>query len=194
MAKKIERLEDLTPDAHNANRGTERGHAQLDRSLRDYGAGRSILADKEGRVIAGNKTLQAAVEAGLRARVVETTGDELVVVVRKDLSLEEERARELAYADNVIAQNDLAWDREIIQADLEAGLKLEKFFLKDELGDILNKDDESEGDEGDPDECRVILSMTPEQHAEWNDLLIQRCKEHHMTGVEVVLKALRDMK
>ena len=44
----------LTPDRHNMNRGTERGLQLLEKSLRDYGAGRSILVDKAGNVIAGN--------------------------------------------------------------------------------------------------------------------------------------------
>ena len=39
------RLLDLQPDSHNANRGTERGRAALERSLREYGAGRAVLID-----------------------------------------------------------------------------------------------------------------------------------------------------
>ncbi len=50
-------LSDLSPDLRNANLGTERGHAMLERSLQETGAGRSILVDKHGKVIAGNKTL-----------------------------------------------------------------------------------------------------------------------------------------
>jgi hypothetical protein len=34
------KLSDLTPDSHNANKGTERGRALLEKSLRQYGAGR----------------------------------------------------------------------------------------------------------------------------------------------------------
>jgi len=39
----------------NANRGTERGTSALESSLELYGAGRSILLDKNGIIIAGNK-------------------------------------------------------------------------------------------------------------------------------------------
>ena len=41
-----------------------------------------VLADKNGVVIAGNKTLDAAQNAGLPIKEIHTTGEELVVVVR----------------------------------------------------------------------------------------------------------------
>ena len=61
-------------DSRNANKGTERGLALLDKSLRQYGAGRSILVDKNGRVIAGNKTLY-------RYTLVEYAADRQVAAV-----------------------------------------------------------------------------------------------------------------
>src|SRR5687767_11348240 len=54
------RLTDLTPDPKNANRGTDRGRDALARSLREYGAGRAVLIDRQGRIIAGNKTVEQA--------------------------------------------------------------------------------------------------------------------------------------
>jgi len=51
-------------------------------SLRSHGAGRSILANKNGFVIAGNKTRDAAQDAGLPIKEIHTAGEELVVVVR----------------------------------------------------------------------------------------------------------------
>src|SRR5687767_9698523 len=102
---KITGTDSLVPDKRNANRGTARGHDLLETSLREYGAGRSILVDKNGVVIAGNKTLEAASELGLSVKKVHTTGKQLVVVVRDDLDLETDKAaRELAYADNRVAQ------------------------------------------------------------------------------------------
>lgn len=112
----------LTPDAQNANEGTQRGRGLLEKSLRQLGAGRSILADKDGNIIAGNKTLEGAAEIDLPVRIVETDGSELIVVKRMDLELYSEtdkRARTLAYADNKIAELDLAWKPELVQADFE---------------------------------------------------------------------------
>ncbi len=131
-------LNTLKPDPHNANKGTLRGRALLEKSLREHGAGRSILADKNGVIIAGNKTLAGAVEIGLPVRIVETDGTELVVVQRTDLDLEHDSsARKLAYADNRIAQLDLHWDAEQMQADLSAGIDLQAFWQEAELNVLL---------------------------------------------------------
>jgi len=110
----------ITPDRQNANLGTQRGRGLLEKSLRQLGAGRSILVDAHGNVIAGNKTLEGAAEIDLPVRIVETDGHELVVVKRTDLDLYSEtdkRGRQLAYADNKIAELDLAWKPEQIEAD-----------------------------------------------------------------------------
>lgn len=108
----------LRPDPHNANRGTKRGRELLMRSLQNLGAGRSILVDRNGYIIAGNKTYEAAQALGIKVRVVETDGDELIAVRRRDLDLEEGgKARELAYADNRVAEIDLEWDAEQLAAD-----------------------------------------------------------------------------
>lgn len=110
------KLADLTPDPQNANLGTERGLALLDDSLRTLGAGRSILVDKNGKIIAGNKTHERALDIGLTdVLLVPTDGTTLVAVVRTDLDLESDpRAKRLALADNRIGEIDLAWAPEVL--------------------------------------------------------------------------------
>lgn len=106
---KITKVRDLIPDAKNANKGTERGSGMLEHSLRTYGTGRSILIDKKGRIIAGNKTAEAAGALGLdKVVVVETDGRTLIAVQRMDLDLETDtKAKELAIADNRIGDVNL---------------------------------------------------------------------------------------
>jgi hypothetical protein len=136
MAKprNINGIGDLQPDAHNANRGTERGVGMLEQSLRTYGAGRSILCDRNGVVIAGNKTLERAADLGMEVEVVQSDGKRLVVVQRTDLDLAEDpKARELAYADNRAGQVGLDWDMEQIIKDISAGIDLDKFWLPGEM-------------------------------------------------------------
>ena len=60
-------------DTANANAGTKRGRAMVEASLRRYGAGRSILVDKVGRIIAGNTTHEAAVDIGLEGCIAVPT-------------------------------------------------------------------------------------------------------------------------
>lgn len=132
-------INDLVPDARNANKGTVRGRGMVEASLREVGAGRSIVVDREGRVIAGNKTLESAVDIGLEIQVVHTTGDRLVVVQRDDLDLSDDTgpARKLAYLDNQASSVGLSWDAEQLLADMTAGVDLSNIFNQDELDDLL---------------------------------------------------------
>jgi hypothetical protein len=70
----IRALDDLRPDPRNANRGTDRGRAALASSLRAYGAGRAVLIDRLGHVIAGSKTVEQAKQLNFPLRVVKTDG------------------------------------------------------------------------------------------------------------------------
>lgn len=129
-AKQIKTLADLTPDSMNPNKGTERGAAVLDWSLTNLGAGRSILADRNGNVIAGNKTLDAAAEHDFPIRVVATDGKELVVVQRTDLDLfgaddaERNRARQLSIVDNEATLVGYARDAEVLLTHQASGVDL----------------------------------------------------------------------
>lgn len=139
--KPIKKLTDLQPDPHNANLGSERGAGLIKQSLEQLGAGRSILADREGIIIAGNKTLEQAVELGLAVRVVDTDGKELVVVRRTDLDLSDPAgaARQLAYVDNLSTQVDLVWSAEQLVADISQGFDASGWFGADELARIVRQ-------------------------------------------------------
>ena len=94
------KLSDYTLDPRNANRGTERGIYMLDRSIEEVGLARSIVAAADGTIPAGNKTLQAAADAGIEDVIeVETDGRALVVVKRTDWeTVDVEQARKYAIA------------------------------------------------------------------------------------------------
>ena len=131
-------LSALTPDDRNANKGTQRGTGMLEDSLRKYGAGRSILTDKNGRIIAGNKTAEGAASIGLdEAIVVRTDGNRLVVVQRTDLDLDDPKARELAIADNRTGEINLDWNADELQALIDDGADLSEMFREEELGALL---------------------------------------------------------
>jgi len=126
----------LVLDPKNANKGTKRGRELLGRSLENYGAGRSVVVDRNNRVIAGNKTLEAARAAGFESiAVIETDGSSLVAVRRGDLDLKKDRkARELAIADNRIGELDLEWNPEVL-ASLDVDLR--RFWNENELNALL---------------------------------------------------------
>lgn len=122
-------IDQLKFDDKNFNKHTEYGMSLLEKSLRQNGAGRSILVDKDDNIIAGNGIVEAAINAGIsKTRIVEVTGDELVVVKRTDLELDSKKGREMALADNATASVDLAWDEEQIQfAEEEFGMVAEEW-------------------------------------------------------------------
>lgn len=131
MKEQVVNIETLVQDDHNFNKGTEAGRELMERSFKQLGAGRSILIDKDGHIIAGNKSQQAAIAAGIKkVRIIETQGDELVAVKRTDLSLDSKEGRELALADNLTTQINLQWDEAELQSvAAQEGIDLEDWGL-----------------------------------------------------------------
>lgn len=117
MTKIIEtNIESLEPDNKNFNKGTEYGDRLMDESLRKFGLARSIVIDKNNRIIAGNKTAEKAADIGFTdVLVVEVDGNQLVAVKRKDIDLDSAKGRELALADNATSKANLAWDESMIE-------------------------------------------------------------------------------
>ena len=85
----------------------------LEKSLRNNGAGRSILIDKNNRIIAGNGIVETAGQIGLEdVQIVESDGTKLIAVKRTDIDLDSKQGREMALADNATSAADLSWDYE----------------------------------------------------------------------------------
>lgn len=135
------RLADLQPDQRNANAGTERGRSMLENSLRNHGAGRSILVDRNRKIIAGNHVVEVAADIGLDdCIVVPTDGRKLVVVQRTDLDLDSPAARALAMADNRTAEVGLHWDTaRLAELAADDAIDLSALFSNVELADLLRE-------------------------------------------------------
>lgn len=153
MEKTID-INQLAQDQHNFNKGTKAGAKMMKRSLEQLGAGRSILIDKDGNIIAGNKTQQAAIEAGIKkVRVVESDGTELVAVKRTDVALDSKQGRELALLDNLTTQINLEWDKAELQSiSDEVGMCIEDWGVQ--LSDLPGAMPEQEVKEDDFDETK----------------------------------------
>ena len=112
-------ISELKFDDKNFNKHTEYGMSLLEKSLRENGAGRSILIDKDNNIIAGNGIIEAAGQVGLeKVKIVETNGDEIIAVKRTDISLDSKKGRKMALADNSTARADLEWDFDNIMSEL----------------------------------------------------------------------------
>ena len=93
-------MADIKIDENNYRIHDDRNKQLINKSLKEYGAGRSILLDKDGVIIAGNGTYEQAKELGIPVKVIETDGTELIAVQRTDLATEDEVRQGLAVMDN----------------------------------------------------------------------------------------------
>lgn len=107
----------LIPDDLNANQHSEYGMQLLEKSISELGLGRSIVVDRNNRIIGGNAVVETAGHLGLEnVIIVPTDGKSLVVVKREDIDLDTKRGRELALADNAASRANLVWDQDAIAA------------------------------------------------------------------------------
>lgn len=167
MKEQVVNIETLVQDDHNFNKGTEAGRELMERSFKQLGAGRSIVIDKDGRIIAGNKSQQAAMAAGIKkVRIIETQGDELVAVKRTDLSLDSKEGRELALADNLTTQINLQWDEvELQSVAAQEGIDLPDWGFEQKRLTPGKVDHVGEIDVDDFDEEQTLkLKFQPEQY------------------------------
>ena len=152
-------ISDLKFDDKNFNKHTEHGMSLLEKSLKENGAGRSILIDKDNNIIAGNGIIEAAGQAGLeKVKIVETTGDEIIAVKRTDLKLDSKKGREMALADNATASIDLDWNDEIISEEADKwGFDVSDWLgndWKDEPEEVV-EDEAPEANESEPPKSKL---------------------------------------
>ena len=128
-------LKDLKPDPRNARKRTDRSASLIQESLQRFGAARSIVIDEDGRILAGNGTVEGAKAAGInKVRIIETEGDEIVAVRRTGLT--EEQKIGLALADN--RTSDLSeWDGLMLQ-QLSETHDVTPWFEPEDLEAILS--------------------------------------------------------
>ncbi|WP_255499246.1 hypothetical protein [Dysgonomonas sp. HDW5A] len=109
-------MSELKFDPKNYRIHGEKNKRLIQKSLVDCGAGRSILIDKEDCIIAGNGVYEQAQELGLKIRIIESDGAELIAIKRTDLKTGDARRKALALADN--HTNDTSvFDMEAVMED-----------------------------------------------------------------------------
>jgi len=131
-------LKALKLDPANARRHPARNLEMIGQALDKVGAGRSIVIDDAGKVLAGEGVVREALKRGLRLRVVDTDGKTLIAVRRSGMT--EQQKTDLALFDN--RPGELAeWDAEQIRKLTEESWDLSPFFNADELAIMLMPDD-----------------------------------------------------
>lgn len=129
-------MNEIKFDKRNYRKHNDKNKKLIKKSLQECGAGRSIIIDNEGEIIAGNGVYEQAQKLGLKTKIVETDGSELVVVKRTDLATDDDKRKRLAVMDNSTS------DTSEFDIDL-----LEEDFAIDDLNDMgldLKIEDEEE--------------------------------------------------
>lgn len=76
---------DIKYDQHNYRDHDERNLSLIKKSIQRCGAGRSILLDKNGEIIAGNATYKTLQELGIPVKIIPTDGKTAIALQRTDL-------------------------------------------------------------------------------------------------------------
>lgn len=105
-------------DKRNYRKHNDKNKTLINKSLEECGAGRSILIDNEGEIIAGNGVYEQAQALNIPVKIVETDGSELVVVKRTDLATDDVKRKRLAVMDNS-ASDSSEFDLVLLQEDFE---------------------------------------------------------------------------
>lgn len=106
-------------DKRNYRKHSNKNKDLINKSLKECGAGRSIVIDNENNIIAGNGIYEQSLKLGLKTKVIETDGSELVVVKRTDLATDDEKRKQLAVMDNSTSDSS-EFDFELLNEDFEA--------------------------------------------------------------------------
>ena len=105
-------------DKRNYRKHNDKNKNLINKSLKECGAGRSIVIDNENEIIAGNGIYEQAQKLNIPTKIIETDGTELVVVKRTDLNTNDEKRKQLAIMDNSTSDSS-EFDLESLQADFD---------------------------------------------------------------------------
>lgn len=141
-------MNEIKFDKRNYRKHDKNNKSLIKKSLEKFGAGRSIVVDAEGEIIGGNGVYEQAQKLGLKTKIVETDGSELVVVKRTDLKTDDDKRKALAVMDNSTSDTS-EFDMELLTADFtvdeleDFGIELpeEEEIKEMEVPDVLEKED-----------------------------------------------------
>jgi hypothetical protein len=128
---------DLRPldDSENPRKHNPKNIGQIVASLQALGAARSIVIDENNNILAGNGTIEAASEIGLtKLKVIETDGEEIIAVRRRNMS--EVQKRQYAVADNRTTDTSV-WNKDALELYQLAEIDLIPWFTPEELDDLV---------------------------------------------------------
>lgn len=132
--------QEIKADPRNARVHDRENKKAIQQSLRDLGAGRSILMDSENVLIGGNGVYEEAQTLGLPVRIIDTDGSELIAIRRKDLKTGDAKRKALALADNKCSDLSKFDDLKVAELFQELeGFAKASAFTENEMAEIRKK-------------------------------------------------------
>ena len=160
--KKTVKLSNLISDDKNFNIGSPLGKALLNKSMSKLGAGRSVLIDKNNRIIAGNKSVEAAIAVGMEnVQIIESDGKRIIAVKRTDIDLDTPEGRELALADNITAKESIVIDADLVEATVSEAV-CEEWGINTSTGEVYNNEKSKKENLEPFKRTHVLLSFHPQ--------------------------------
>lgn len=123
-------------DSKNYRVHPDKNKMIIEKSLKELGAGRSILIDSENEIIAGNGVFEQAEKQNIKIKIVETDGTELIAVKRTDLKTSDKKRKKLALIDNHSTDTS-NFDFEAINVDF-GEVELEEWGIEESLINLDN--------------------------------------------------------
>lgn len=105
-------------DKRNYRKHNDKNKSLIKKSLQECGAGRSIVIDSEDNIIAGNGIYEQAEKLKIPTKIIETDGNELVVIKRTDLKTDDEKRKQLAIMDNSTSDSS-EFDFDLLETDFD---------------------------------------------------------------------------
>ena len=143
MKNEIEeaKLSDFQPQTDNANLHTLRGMRMLAASLENLGYVAPMTAAAHGEVLDGSARLELAfAQFDDEVLVIKHDGSKPIIMIRTDIEdATSQKAKEISYKANRVAEIDLDWSPEQLLLDLESGIDLSDAFYPEELNEILSR-------------------------------------------------------
>ena len=151
------KVTDLKFDHKNYRKHGDKNKTLIKRSIEEAGLGRSIVIDADDEIIAGNG-LVSQIGKDTPLRVVETTGDELVVVKRTDLKHGDAKRDALAIYDNSTSDTS-EFDIELLKADF-TDTELESFGVLDDIDEDEDPEQEPVEETKEPPKVKITFNYT----------------------------------
>ena len=179
-------------DKRNYRKHDKKNKSLIKKSLEKFGAGRSIVIDAEGEIIGGNGVYEQAQKLGLKTKIVETDGSELVVVKRTDLKTDDEKRKALAVMDNSTSDTS-EFDMELLTADFTVD-ELEDFGIElpEEEAEEEEAEEEEAEEEGEEEESNIKEKNNSTTYK--SPLPFQGQKRYFIKEFKNVLEKTQDVK